>query len=390
MNFPLDRDTWLTALRQRVVEISPAEAFAWQAQGALLIDVREDGERAAGSPTGALGLSRGFLELRIEDNEPNRDRPILAVCASGRRSLLAAEALQRMGYHNVASVVGGFERWKSEGLPVTAGSHLDADATERYARQLCLPQVGEAGQLKLQQAKVVVLGAGGLGAPAALYLAAAGIGQLTLIDDDRVERSNLHRQVIHADARVGMAKTESARMTLAALNPRIRVEPRNEHLRADNVENLLDGHDLVIDGADNFPARYLLAAATRRLNMPMVYGAVERFTGQVSVFDPQCADSPCYRCLFPEPPSAADAPNCSEAGVLGVLPGIVGLLQATEALKLILGIGKPLIGRLLSIDTLGMHFRETRLPRDPECPGCSQNAVFRGYEDQSSICAGKR
>ena len=387
MNSPLDRDSWLADLRQRVPEISPAEAFAQQAQGALLIDVREESERAAGTPVGALGLSRGFLELRIEDNEPDRARPILAICASGRRSLLAGEALQRMGYHNVVSVVGGSERWKKEGLPVTGGSSLDADAAERYARQLRLPQVGEAGQLKLHHARVVLLGAGGLGAPAALYLAAAGVGQLTLIDDDRVERSNLHRQVIHADARVGMAKTESARMTLTALNPRIRVEVRNERLRADNVERLLNGHDLVIDGADNFPARYLLAAATRRLNMPMVYGAVERFTGQVSVFDPRRDNSPCYRCLFPEPPDAADAPNCSEAGVLGVLPGIVGLLQATEALKLILGIGEPLIGRLLCFDTLAMRFRETRLPRDPACPGCSADAIFKGYDDIAQWCA---
>jgi molybdopterin/thiamine biosynthesis adenylyltransferase/rhodanese-related sulfurtransferase len=375
----LNRDSWLAELRQRVPEISPAEAFNKQAHGALLIDVREESERAVGSPVGALGLSRGFLELR--------DRPMLAVCASGRRSLLAAEALQRMGYHNVASVAGGFERWKSEGLPIAEGNPLDADAAERYARQLRLPQVGEAGQLKLAQAKVVLLGAGGLGAPAALYLAAAGVGQLTLIDDDRVERSNLHRQVIHADARVGMLKTESARMTLTALNPRIRVELRNERLRADNVERLLSNHDAVIDGADNFPARYLLAAATRRLNIPMVYGAVERFTGQVSVFDPRKPDSPCYRCLFPEPPSAADAPNCSEAGVLGVLPGMVGLLQATETLKLILGMGTPLTGRLLSIDTLGMHFRETRLPRDPDCPGCGQHALFNGYEDIAQWCA---
>jgi sulfur-carrier protein adenylyltransferase/sulfurtransferase len=386
MNTPINRDAWLATLRQQVPEISPAEAFAQQAQGALLIDVREDNERAAGSPAGALGLSRGFLELRIEDNEPDRDRPILALCASGRRSLLAAEALQRMGYRHVVSVAGGFERWKSEGLPVSTGS-LDADAAERYARQLRLPQVGEAGQLKLSQAKVVLLGAGGLGAPVALYLAAAGVGQLTLIDDDRVERSNLHRQVIHADARVGMAKTESARMTLAALNPRIQIELRSERLRADNVERLLGGNDLVIDGADNFPARYLLAAATRRLNMPMIYGAVERFTGQVSVFDPRRADSPCYRCLFPEPPAAEDAPNCSEAGVLGVLPGIVGLLQATEALKLILDIGEPLTGRLLSFDTLGMHFRETRLPRDPACPGCGPQVVFNGYEDVVRLCA---
>ncbi|GLQ46151.1 molybdopterin biosynthesis protein MoeB [Dyella lipolytica] len=386
MSESLDRESWLAALRQRVPEISPTEAFNRQAQGALLIDVREDDERAAGLPTGALALSRGFLELRIEDHEPHRDRIMLTLCGSGRRSLLAAEALQRMGYRHVFSVAGGFERWKSEGLPISTGN-LDADAAERYARQLRLPQVGESGQLKLSQASVALLGAGGLGAPAALYLAAAGVGRLTLIDDDRVERSNLHRQVIHADTRVGMAKTESARMTLAALNPRVQVDLHNERLRADNVERLLSGHDLVIDGADNFPARYLLAAATRRLNMPMVYGAVERFTGQVSVFDPRRTDSPCYRCLFPEPPAAADAPNCSEAGVLGVLPGIVGLLQASEALKLILDLGEPLIGRLLSFDVLSMRFRETRLPRDPACPGCGSTATFHGYEDIERFCA---
>ena len=386
MNTPLDRESWQTSLRQRVSEIPPAEALRKQAQGALLIDVREDNERATGSPAGALALSRGFLELRIESQEPDREREILTLCGSGVRSLFAAEALQRMGYRNVASVSGGFERWKTEGLPVSA-AQLDSDSAERYARQLRLPQVGEAGQLKLAEASIVLLGAGGLGAPAALYLAAAGVGRLTLIDDDRVERSNLHRQVIHADARVGMPKTESARITLAALNPRVKVETHNERLRADNVERLLSGHDLVVDGADNFPARYLLAAATRRLNLPMVYGAVERFTGQVGVFDPHRSDSPCYRCLFPEPPDAADAPNCSEAGVLGVLPGIVGLLQATEALKLILGIGEPLVGRLLSFDALAMRFRETRLPRDPSCPGCGATAEFRGYEDIERLCA---
>ncbi|RCS30693.1 molybdopterin-synthase adenylyltransferase MoeB [Rhodanobacter denitrificans] len=386
MSESLNRETWLDALRGRIVEIAPAQALARQAQGALLIDVREDAERAAGMPADALGLSRGFLELRIEQVEASRDRPLLLLCGSGQRSLLAAEALQRLGYREVCSVAGGFQRWKAEGLPVSA-SMLDADAAERYARQLCLPQVGEAGQARLAAAKIVLLGAGGLGAPAALYLAAAGVGQLTLIDDDRVERSNLHRQVIHADARVGMAKTESARITLQALNPRVRVELRNERLQADNVERLLAGHDLLVDGADNFPARYLLAAASQRLKLPMVYGAVERFSGQLSVFDPRRVDSPCYRCLFPEPPAAADAPNCSEAGVLGVLPGIVGLLQATEALKLILGLGEPLVGRLLGFDALGMHFRETRLPRDPDCPGCGAGAVFGGYADIARLCS---
>ncbi|HEY1588099.1 MAG TPA: ThiF family adenylyltransferase, partial [Rhodanobacter sp.] len=309
----MNRDTWLDELRSRVPEISPAEALAQQNHGALLIDVREDAERVAGTPVNALGLSRSFLELRIEQLEADRSRPVLTLCGSGKRSLLAAEALQRLGYREVSSVAGGFSRWKAEGLPV-AVSTLDADTAERYDRQLRLPQVGEAGQTRIAAAKVVLLGAGGLGAPAALYLAAAGVGQLTLIDDDRVERSNLHRQIIHADARVGMAKTESARIALQALNPRVRIEVRNERLQAGNVERLLAGHDLVIDGADNFPARYLLAAASRKLKLPMVYGAVERFNGQVSVFDPRRDDSPCYRCLFPEPPAAADAPNCSEAG----------------------------------------------------------------------------
>lgn len=386
MSAPSHRESWLAELRGRIPEILPAEALARQAQGALLIDVREDGERMAGSPASALGLSRGFLELRIEQAEPDRNRSIVTLCGSGMRSLLAAESLQRLGYRHVYSVAGGFERWKSEGLPVQRGA-LDADATERYARQLRLPQVGEAGQARLAGARVALLGAGGLGAPAALYLAAAGVGQLSLIDDDRVERSNLHRQVIHADARVGMAKVASARLALHALNPRVEVVACEERLRADNVERLLAGHDVVIDGADNFPARYLLAAASRRLGTPMVYGAVERFSGQVSVFDPRQGDSPCYRCLFPEPPAAADAPNCSEAGVLGVLPGMVGLLQATEALKLLLGIGQPLVGRLLSFDALAMRFRETRLPRDPDCPGCGIHAVAHGYEDIAALCA---
>jgi molybdopterin/thiamine biosynthesis adenylyltransferase/rhodanese-related sulfurtransferase len=386
MSEPLNSDTWLEALRKQVPEVTPSQAFARQAAGELLIDVRDDSERSSGSPAGAAGLSRGFLELRIEQLEPDRERPVLMICGSGQRSLLAAESLIRMGYREVCSVAGGFNRWKSEGLPVTQ-TGPDADAAERYARQLRLPQVGESGQGKLAAAKVVLLGAGGLGAPAALYLAAAGVGQLTLIDDDRVERSNLHRQVIHADARVGMAKTESARITLQALNPRVRIELRQERLQADNVERLIGGHDVLIDGADNFAARYLLSAASVQLKIPMVYGAVERFSGQLSVFDPRRHDSPCYRCLFPEPPAAADAPNCSEAGVLGVLPGIIGLLQATETLKLILDLGESMAGRLLSFDALDMHFRETRLRRDPACPGCGEAARFDGYRHVAEFCS---
>jgi sulfur-carrier protein adenylyltransferase/sulfurtransferase len=386
MSEGLDRERWLAGLRLRVPEVAATDAFVRQASGALLVDVREDNERASGMPAAALGLSRGFLELRIEQAEPDRDRDILLLCGSGQRSLLAAEALQRMGYRRVSSVAGGMTAWKVAGLPVVTGS-LDADAAERYARQVLLPQVGEAGQARLTDARVLVVGAGGLGAPALLYLAAAGVGHITVIDDDRVERSNLHRQVVHADARVGMSKAESARMTLSALNPRVHVHAVVERLRADNVEALIRDHDVVIDGADNFATRYLLAAATRQLGIPMVYAAIERFTGQASVFDPRRDDSPCYRCLFPEPPAAADAPNCSEAGVLGVLPGLVGLVQATEALKLVLEIGQPLVGRLLTYDALGMRFRELTLRRDPECPGCGKGARFAGYVDLERMCA---
>jgi molybdopterin/thiamine biosynthesis adenylyltransferase/rhodanese-related sulfurtransferase len=385
MNSPLNRDGWLDALRASIAEIEPAQALAVQAQGGLLIDVREDEERAAGMPVSALALSRGFLELRIEQAEPDRDRPMALICGSGQRSLLAAESLQRMGYRQISSVAGGFARWKAEGLPISR-SRLDADASERYARQLRLAQVGEAGQAALHDARVVLLGAGGLGSPAALYLAAAGVGQLTVIDDDVVDRSNLHRQILHADARVGMKKTESARIALQAINPRVRLVTHDERLQADNVERLLADHDVLIDGADNFAARYLLTAASLRLRLPMIYGAVERFSGQVSVFDPRREDSPCYRCLFPEPLSSADAPNCSEAGVLGVLPGIVGLLQATEALKLILRIGDPLVGRLLCVDALDMRFSELQLSRDLRCPGCGAGAIFHGYEDIARRC----
>ncbi|SEO91961.1 Molybdopterin or thiamine biosynthesis adenylyltransferase [Luteibacter sp. UNC138MFCol5.1] len=382
----LNRDRWLAELRSRVPEVTVTEALARQLGGALLVDVREDNERATGSPAGALGLSRGYLELRIEQSEPDRGRDMLLLCGSGQRSLLAADTLQRMGYRRVSSVAGGMGAWKAAGLPVTAGA-LDGDAAERYARQMLLPQVGEAGQAKLAAARIVVIGAGGLGAPALLYLAAAGVGHITVVDDDRVERSNLHRQVIHADPRVGMGKAESARLTLSALNPRVKVTTIVDRLRAENVEELIRDHDVVIDGADNFATRYLLAAATRRLGIPMVYAAIERFTGQASVFDPRRDDSPCYRCLFPEPPSAADAPNCSEAGVLGVLPGLVGMVQATEAMKLVLGLGQPLVGRLLTYDALGMRFRELTLRRDPHCPGCGPDARFEGYVDLERMCA---
>ncbi|WP_395681316.1 molybdopterin-synthase adenylyltransferase MoeB [Dokdonella sp.] len=368
------------------LEIEPGMALEHQRRGALLLDVREDLERAAGYARGSIGLPRAAIEARIASLAPALDREILAICASGGRSLLAAKTLRELGYAHARSVRGGHARWQREGLPMEQGE-LDVDAAERYARHLVLPEVGVAGQRKILHARVVLVGAGGLGAPIALYLAAAGVGTLTLIDDDVVDRSNLQRQIIHTDARVGVPKVESARAMLNALNPGVRVESVRERLCGANVEALLRGHDVVVDGADNFPARYLLSAASLRLGLPLVYGAVHRFSGQISVFDPRRADSPCYRCLFPQPPSAAEAPNCSEAGVLGVMPGIVGLLQANEVLKLILGIGEPLVGRLLCHDALAGTFRELRLPRDPDCPGCGANARFDGYEDIAALCA---
>ena len=368
-----------------IEQLDAAEARRRQLGGALLIDVRDDDERAIGLPHGAVAMPGGRL-LREISSLASPERELLLICAAGQRSLRAAQALRARGYRQVASVAGGFGRWLAAGLPVQAGV-LDADAQDRYARQLRLPQIGAAGQARLSESRVALIGAGGLGSPAALYLAAAGVGTLTLIDDDRVERSNLHRQVLHADARVGLLKVESARMTLAALNPAIQVMTHAVRVQAGNVEALLGGHDVVIDGADNFPTRYLLAAASVRLRLPLVYGAVERFSGQVSVFDPRRADSPCYRCLFPEPPAAADAPDCAEAGVLGVLPGVIGLLQATEALKLLLGVGTPLVGRLLLFDALAMRFRELLLPRDAACPGCGDAVHFSGYADIPRHCA---
>ena len=373
-------------IQPTIERIAPAEALRRQQTGAILIDVREDDELAGGKPAGAHAVPLATLTQRIAGVIADRQTRVLLSCASGVRSLRGAAILLELGYAHVASVDGGFLRWSAEGLPVERGA-LDTDAAERYSRHLLLPEVGAAGQTRLGRARVALIGTGGLGSPAALYLAAAGVGTLTLIDDDVVEKSNLQRQVLHTDARVGMAKTESARIALNALNPGVRVDTRAERLRATNVEALIRDHDVVIDGADNFPTRYLLSAACLRLQLPLVYGAVHRFSGQVGVFDARDAASPCYRCLFPEPPAAADAPNCAEAGVLGVLPGIVGLLQANEAIKLLLGIGTPLVGRLLCFDALAATFRELRLPRDPDCPGCSAQAQFRGYADIEQICS---
>lgn len=366
-------------------DIEPVAARALQGRGGLLLDIRGDGERAQGSAEGAMGLPLDLLAAQVEQLEPDHDRLLLVLCAIGKRSRKGVRILRGLGYRKVYSVAGGLQRWQAEGLPTTA-AQLDADTRERYLRQLQLPQVGTAGQARLAQAHVAIIGAGGLGSPAALYLAAAGVGQLTLIDDDRVDRSNLQRQILHTDAGVGTYKTDSARASLRALNPHIRVHVHTQRLIASNVEQLLAGCQIILDGSDNFPTRYLLSAASLHLRLPMVYGAVERFSGQLSVFDPRQDGAPCYRCLFPQPPAAEDAPNCSEAGVLGVLPGLIGMLQATETLKLILGLGQPLVGQLLSVDALSMDFRKRHLPRDPNCPGCSSLGQWPPCQDMSNPC----
>ena len=372
-------------------EISVIEALAQSRAGALLVDVRAEHERALGMAEGARGIAREELEADPRAWLPEPDAEILLICQSGRRSQLAAEALRRHGYRRVRSVAGGTSAWGAASLPMTRPA-LDGDFTERYSRHLRLPEVGLAGQQRLEAARVLLVGAGGLGSPAAFYLAAAGVGTLRLADDDVVDRSNLQRQILHADARVGGSKVDSAAQALSALNPRTRIEPVRERVTSGNVEALLEGVDVVIDGADNFPARYLLNDACVKLGKPLVYGAVHRFEGQASVFDAgrHRGEAPCYRCLFPEPPPPEAAPNCAEAGVLGVLPGVIGLLQATEAIKLILGLGTPLVGRLLQFDALSMRFRETRLPADPDCPVCAPGRVFPGYIDYARFCAGER
>ncbi len=362
----------LGSARLNVTEIDVDAAFKSLQSGALLVDVREDIERASGMPAGALGLSRSSIELSIQGHVAAMDRPLMLICASGQRSLLAARDLLNMGYQHVNSVQGGFAEWKARGLPVVRQDAADAEYLDRYSRHIRLPDVGLLGQQKLARARVLLVGAGGLGSPVALYLAAAGVGSLRVLDDDRVERSNLQRQVIHADARIGMPKAESARMSLLALNPRIQVEAVQQRVDRSNVDTCLHEVDVVVDGADNFATRYVLSDACVRLGKPLVYGAVQRFDGHVSVFDAgrQRGVSPCYRCLFPSAPRAQDAPNCAEAGVLGVLPGLIGLIQATETLKLLLGLGDSLSGRLLHVDALSMRFRESRLRPDPECAMC--------------------
>jgi molybdopterin/thiamine biosynthesis adenylyltransferase/rhodanese-related sulfurtransferase len=382
----------LASIKSKVEEVSPVDVQGGLADGAVLVDVREQGEVDLGIIPGAVHVPRGYLESRIELYAPDRSTPVVLYCAGGVRSLYAAKTLvDDLGYEDVRSLEGGFQLWKDHGFAVDVPKVLTAEQRDRYSRHLLLNEVGPEGQQKLLDAKVLLLGAGGLGSPTALYLAAAGVGTLGIIDGDVVDRSNLQRQVIHTEDRIGTLKVESAAATIAALNPDVNVVQYPVRIGQENIMEILPDYDIVVDGLDNFPTRYLLNDASVRLGIPVVSASILGFEGQLSVFAPH--EGPCYRCLFPVPPPAELAPSCGANGVLGVLPGTMGLLQATEVIKLIIGIGDPLIGRLLLYDALSTTFTELKIPRDPSCPICSRDpggisddemGVFPDYE---AFCA---
>ena len=369
---PITHRDLLDQAKREIREIDVLQANHLIREGAVALDVREADEVEQGAVTGSVHIPRGFLEFRIEDAVRDKSTPIAIYCAGGARSVFAAKALQDLGYTDVASVAGGFNAWKTAGLPWGVPKTLTPDQKRRYSRHLLIPEVGEVGQQKLLDAKVLLVGAGGLGSPAALYLAAAGVGTIGVIDADVVDDSNLQRQVIHTTDRIGMPKTESARLTIEALNPDVKVIEHRERLTQENALALFAPYDIVLDGTDNFATRYLINDACVLLGKPNVHGSIFRFEGQATVFNPP--DGPCYRCLFPTPPPPELAPSCAEAGVLGVLPGTIGLVQATEVVKLILGVGEPLVGRLLMYDALATEYRELRLKRDPHCPMCGPDA----------------
>jgi sulfur-carrier protein adenylyltransferase/sulfurtransferase len=383
----------LRQIKSRIDEVDPAVVREQVSNGAVVVDVREPEEWSSGHIPGAKHVPKSHLESRIEGAAPDRAQHVILYCASGNRSAWAARTLiDDLGYEQVESMTGGFTLWKDRGYEVQTPRTMTAEQRERYSRHLLLPEVGIEGQQKLLDAKVLLLGAGGLGSPTALYLAAAGVGTLGIVDNDVVDLSNLQRQVIHSTERIGVSKVDSAEQTITALNPDVKVEKYPVRLGPDNIVEIIEGYDIIVDGLDNFPTRYLLNDASVRLRIPVVSAAILGFEGQLSVFKPY--DGPCYRCLFPVPPPAEMAPSCGANGVLGVLPGTMGLLQATEVIKLILGEGEPLIGRLLMYDALAARVTEVKVRRDPECPICSREpdeisdkelGVFPDYE---AFCAG--
>ncbi|MBW8059612.1 MAG: molybdopterin-synthase adenylyltransferase MoeB [Solirubrobacterales bacterium] len=379
-------------VRAPIEEIEPFEAAEEIEGDVVLIDTREPHEFEEARIAGGKLVPPGLLGDEIAAAAPDKSARTILYCRSGSRSAKAAEQMQALGYEDVASMAGGILAWQEQGLPVIATEGMTPEQRDRYSRHTMLPEVGVEGQLKLLDAKVLLVGAGGLGAPAALYLAAAGIGRLGLVDDDVVDASNLQRQVIHNTERIGRPKTESARLTVEALNPDVDVVEHRTRLDASNILEILEGYDVIVDGADNFPTRYLLNDASVRLRKPVVSASILSFDGQISTFVP--FEGPCYRCLYPTPPPAELAPSCSANGVLGVMAGTMGLLQANDALKLVLGIGEPLIGRLLLFEALGTRFTELKVRRDPECPTCGENAPevapedLGKFPDYELFCAG--
>lgn len=368
----------LEYLKTKIDCVSVADAQSRLESGATLVDVRESSEREQGSPAGSIHISRGLLEVRVAQLVPNVTTPLLVICASGVRSLLAANTLVEMGYQNVKSVEGGFAAWRALGLPmvgVAGGEIFSSSELSRYARHFSLREIGREGQVRLKRSHVVIVGAGGLGCPAATYLAAVGIGKITLIDHDVVEMSNLQRQTLHSEMRLGISKVESARIAIAAINPHVNVISVNEKFSKSNASALLEKADVVIDACDNIPTRYLIDTVCCEKGIPNIHGAIYRFEGQISVFggsgQKDQVAGPCYRCLFPSPPPTDLAPNCAETGVVGVLPGIIGSIQAMEAIKLLLDMGKSLRGRLLTYDALECKFREIKLIKNQNCPVCS-------------------
>ena len=363
----------LREARAQIREVTPQEVDALPEGAATIVDVREASEWEQGHLPGARHVSKSYIEQQIEAAAPDRETPVILYCAGGVRSLFAAQTLSQMGYTNVASMSGGFQGWKGAGFDFETPVVLTTEQKLRYSRHLLIPEVGAAGQARLLGSKALMIGAGGLGSPASLYLAAAGVGTIGIVDFDVVDVSNLQRQILHTTDRVGERKTESARRSINALNPEVKVVAHEEMLVAENVERIIAGYDVILDGTDTFETRYILNDAAVAAGIPVVHASVFRFEGQLTTFVPY--EGPCYRCLYPTPPPPELAPGCSVAGVLGVVPGILGLLQANEALKILLGIGQTLAGRLLLFDALETEFTELKLRRDPNCPSCSDAAV---------------
>ncbi len=374
----------LAQTKAEIREVDTEQADAMRLDGAKMLDVREPDEIAQGVIPGAVAIVRGNLEAQVENLIPDKSTPLVVHCAGGVRSAFAVKTLEALGYTDLVSMDGGFNKWKDEGRDWIMPQTLTPEQRNRYSRHLLLPEVGEAGQQKLMGAKVLMLGAGGLGSPAALYLAAAGVGTIGIVDMDVVDESNLQRQILHNLDRVGERKVDSARKTLELINPDLVVNTYDTRLGADNILDILEGYDVVVDGADNFPSRYILNDASVKLGIPVVHGSIFRFEGQITVFDP--LDGPTYRDLLPEPPPAELAPSCAEAGVLGVLPGIVGSIQALEAIKIILGLGDSLRGRLLAFDALEMTFREYKLQIDPDNPVTFANRELIEVVELDGLC----